>query len=123
MRGSPKKKSSPGNEIITTGIIVPVEWDDNGNLIPVVDENGNVPDSYPHVSDIYEYRVDEGAGTEFHLRLPEVFGGGMPGEPPFWPPDEDPESLGHFIYGAPDGFKDGVILVLTTGTEKDEIVD
>jgi hypothetical protein len=57
------------------------------------------------------------------MGLPAVFGGGDHNTAPYYPADRDPESLGHFIYGAPDGVKDGVILVLTTGAEKDTVVD
>jgi prepilin-type N-terminal cleavage/methylation domain-containing protein len=57
------------------------------------------------------------------MGLPAVFGGGDHNTAPHYPADRDPKSLGHFIYGAPDGVKDGVILILTTGAEKSEIVD
>jgi type II secretory pathway pseudopilin PulG len=53
--------------------------------------------------------------------LPAVFGGGDPVTGPYYPPDRDPAQMGHFIYGAPDGVKDGIILTLHTGQEKDEL--
>jgi hypothetical protein len=57
------------------------------------------------------------------LGLPAVFGGGDHQNGPYWPADRDPESLTHFIYGAPDGVEDGIILRLTTGAEKDDVID
>lgn len=56
------------------------------------------------------------------LGLPAVFGGGDHSNGPYWPADRDPSSLGHFIYGAPDGVRDGIILNLSTGAEKDAIM-
>jgi hypothetical protein len=44
---------------------------------------------------------------------PEVFGGGEAGHMPYFP-YTDPET-GNWLYGAPDGFKDGVIIVVATG--------
>ncbi|MCG3151909.1 MAG: hypothetical protein GEEBNDBF_01194 [bacterium] len=49
--------------------------------------------------------------------LPEVAGGGGPTAGPYNPPDTNPEHPNSFIYGAPDGHKDAVILVLTAGEE------
>jgi len=57
------------------------------------------------------------------LGLPAVFGGGDHTLGPWWPADRDPNNLGHFVYGAPDGVKDGLILILTTGAEKSAIID
>ena len=57
------------------------------------------------------------------MGLPATFGGGDHETGPYWPADRDPDSLTHFIYGAPDGVKDGVILTLNTGQEKEEIVN
>ena len=47
-----------------------------------------------------------------------MFGGGDEKTDPFWPYDQDgaaPEDA--WVYGAPDGVPDGVILVLTEGSE------
>lgn len=53
--------------------------------------------------------------------LPEVSGGGDGFTGPFYPynrgDDEDGFSYGQFIYGAPDGHPDGVVLVLTAGAD------
>ena len=45
--------------------------------------------------------------------LPEVFGGGDAWTGPWWYYNEGGRNNGNFIYGAPDGIDDGVILVLT----------
>jgi len=47
---------------------------------------------------------------------PELFGGGERGKMPYFP-YLDPAS-GEWIYGAPDGYNDGVIIALTSGTDK-----
>ncbi len=49
--------------------------------------------------------------------LPDVFGGGDPWTGPAWPYNKSEEHYDSFIYGAPDGVPDGVILVLTNGAE------
>ena len=55
--------------------------------------------------------------------LPAVFGGGGHDRGPAFPADRDPKYMGHFIYGAPDGVRDGIILTLTTGEELNTIID
>lgn len=47
---------------------------------------------------------------------PELFGGGEKGKMPYFP-YLDPAS-GDWLYGAPDGYADGVIIALTSGTDK-----
>ncbi len=49
--------------------------------------------------------------------LPEVFGGGDVWSGPWNPYNKSEEHLDDFIYGAPDGVPDGVILVLDSGSE------
>lgn len=49
--------------------------------------------------------------------LPDVFGGGDPYNGPWWPPNKSETHWDDFIYGAPDGVPDGVILILTNGSE------
>jgi prepilin-type N-terminal cleavage/methylation domain-containing protein len=51
--------------------------------------------------------------------LPDVFGGGDGDTGPSWPYNKSAEHPDEFIYGAPDGVPDGVILVLTNGSEVD----
>jgi len=49
--------------------------------------------------------------------LPEVFGGGDERNGPWNPYNQGGKSADDFVYGAPDGVPDGVILVLTNGSE------
>jgi prepilin-type N-terminal cleavage/methylation domain-containing protein len=53
--------------------------------------------------------------------LPEVCGGGDAFTGPFYPynrgDDEDGFAYGQYIYGAPDGHPDGVIIILTAGAD------
>lgn len=55
----------------------------------------------------------------FHVPggLPEVFGGGDEWNGPWNPYNQSENNPGEFIYGAPDGVKDGVIIVLDSGSE------
>ena len=55
--------------------------------------------------------------------LPAVFGGGDHNNAPAFPADRDPKYMGHFIYGAPDGVRDGIILTLNTGEEVNMAID
>ncbi|MEO7993553.1 MAG: type II secretion system protein [bacterium] len=59
-----------------------------------------------------EYKYAAGRGG-----LPCVAGGGNAFLGPFWPPDGDPDLDHDFIYGAPDGEPDGVVIALTSGAE------
>ena len=56
------------------------------------------------------------------MGLPEIFGGGDPWTGPWYPYDKSEEYQGEFIYGSPDGVNDGVIIVLTNGTEIEKYV-
>lgn len=49
--------------------------------------------------------------------LPAVAGGGNAVLGPFYPADGDPDLDRDFIYGAPDGQPDGIIIVLSPGAE------
>jgi hypothetical protein len=49
--------------------------------------------------------------------LPEVFGGGDEWNGPWNPYNKSENNPDEFIYGAPDGVKDAVILVLDSGSE------
>jgi prepilin-type N-terminal cleavage/methylation domain-containing protein len=51
--------------------------------------------------------------------LPEVFGGGDLTTGPWYPYNKSQKNPDEFIYGAPDGIPDGVILILTSGSEVD----
>jgi prepilin-type N-terminal cleavage/methylation domain-containing protein len=67
------------------------------------------------------YSVD-GQQNESNSGLPEVCGGGDAFTGPYYPywrgDDEEGYSYGQFIYGAPDGHPDGVILVLVAGADR-----
>ena len=54
--------------------------------------------------------------AKVNLRVPECFGGGGQGELPVWPFWTGDAG---FIYGAPDGFKDGVIIVQISARDSD----
>ena len=53
--------------------------------------------------------------TNIQFSGPEIFGGGERDTMPYYP-YLDPAS-GDWLYGAPDGFRDGVIIALTSGTD------
>ncbi len=68
------------------------------------------------------YKCDcSGVGDTGGGGLPAVFGGGNARNGPAFPADRDPKYMGQFIYGAPDGVKDGIILILTTGEERSAV--
>jgi len=54
--------------------------------------------------------------------LPEVYGGGDEWNGPWYPYNKSEANPDEFIYGSPDGVKDGVILVLTNGSEIEKFV-
>ncbi|MCD6218154.1 hypothetical protein J7L05_09915, partial [bacterium] len=53
--------------------------------------------------------------TPIYFSSPECFGGGERGKMPYFP-YLDPKN-GEWLYGAPDGYRDGVIIALTSGTD------
>ena len=55
-------------------------------------------------------------GTQILFSSPECFGGGKRGTMPYFP-YLDPVT-NDWMYAAPDGFRDGVIITLTSGTDK-----
>jgi len=67
----------------------------------------------------------ESSHPDFNLRIkysnPEVYGGGemglMPQFPYYGPP------INAWMFGAPDGFRDGVILVLTSGSDSEKFTE
>ena len=54
--------------------------------------------------------------TNIYFSSPELFGGGYRGRMPYFP-YIDPVT-GEWLYGAPDGYRDGIIICLTSGTDK-----
>jgi type II secretion system protein G len=108
-------QSNPGYDLIRLQTVTPVKETDSPEPIywrfpPPFQLND------PRTICGYTGRANEPIG------LPAVFGGGDALTGPYWPSDRDPQSLGNFIYGAPDGVKDGIIHYLTTGEEKSSIV-
>ena len=74
------------------------------------DLDGNLPMEFPYISPDNYYQSPTGDATEIQLRLPEVVGSEYDYTPPVWPPLDD--NSGYLIIGAPDGSRDGVIIVL-----------
>lgn len=113
MLGVYGSQRNPGKDVIRLQDVTP---DEDGDILW-----WRYPPPFPDPPDSDDPKIQVGYTGEIGspMGLPAVFGGGDHDTAPYYPPDRDPESLGHFIYGAPDGVKDGVILVLTTGQEKD----
>jgi hypothetical protein len=67
------------------------------------------------------YAIDGNNPSQDGSGLPEVCGGGDAWSGPFYPYNRGDDaagfSYGQYIYGAPDGHPDGVILVLTAGAD------
>lgn len=74
------------------------------------DLDGSLPTEFPFISPENYYQLSTGVNTDIHLRLPEVVGSEYYYTPPVWPPLDD--NLKNLIIGAPDGSRDGVIIVL-----------
>ena len=51
---------------------------------------------------------------------PEVFGGGRKGVMPIFPYYTESNQTRHYIYGAPDGYNDGIIMVYTSEMESND---
>jgi len=73
----------------------------------------------PMPSNTYRLGYDDFVATGGSGGLPEVFGGGDEYNGPWWYYNEGGRNEGAFIHGAPDGIRDGVILVLTENGEMD----
>jgi len=90
---------------------------DGYDLIRLVDLNGSAIDNltgYGPSFGYYEPHPDYPRTQETPIRFssPEVFGGGGRDRMPYFP-YTDPET-GYCIFGAPDGFPDGVIIAVTS---------
>lgn len=94
---------------------------DGMDLIRLTDVNANainnLTGSYGTPQPYYEphpnyTRTDD---TNIRFSSPEIFGGGERNTMPYYP-YLDPSS-GDWLYGAPDGFRDGIIIALTSGTD------
>jgi competence protein ComGC len=94
-----------------------VPYDSDGQPI-----KWRIPEEYG-LGDVYcGYGFFNPEGNK-HGGLPEVFGGGDQNTGPYWPYNQLPERNGVIEYGAPDGIPDGVILVLTNGSETERFRD
>jgi prepilin-type N-terminal cleavage/methylation domain-containing protein len=92
---------------------------DGMDLIRLTDVNGNA------INNITGYNgggyfephplYTRTASTPVIFSNPEIFGGGERGKMPYFP-YLDPVS-NEWIYGSPDGWRDGVIIALTSGTD------
>ncbi|MEO7994829.1 MAG: type II secretion system protein [bacterium] len=71
----------------------------------------------PSPFDYYDFRLTWKPQHDRSGGMPEVAGGGSETKGPWLPYDQSEEYRNSFIYGAPDGHPDAVILVLTAGEE------
>jgi prepilin-type N-terminal cleavage/methylation domain-containing protein len=94
-----------------TDVIRLIWWDQNGEGLP-----WNCPPPFPEDCFYLGYDLFNG-GFGSPGGLPEVFGGGDANNGPWNPYNKSSDNPDEFIYGAPDGVPDGVILVLTNGSE------
>lgn len=74
--------------------------------------HGYMPDCFyePHP----DYKATE--SKKIHISSPEIFGGGERGKMPVFPYINP--GTGEWLYGAPDGYRDGIVIGLTSGTDK-----
>ncbi len=89
------------------------------------DLSGELPANFPYVSNTEFYENSTGVDLDIHLQLPATLGWDKIESQPIWPPLKyekvttnrgtpgKVELVGSIIGAAPDGFNDGVILVLT----------
>jgi len=77
------------------------------------------PEPFPEDSFYLGYELFMGSFEESG-GLPEVFGGGDEWNGPANPYNSGSDGWEDFVYGAPDGVRDGVIIVLTNGSEIDQ---
>jgi len=67
----------------------------------------------------YRHQPDSNFAFDVPLLLPEVFGGGDNNNNPYFP--YEPSQAGiEFYYGAPDGFEDGIVILITDAGEPRE---
>jgi prepilin-type N-terminal cleavage/methylation domain-containing protein len=94
------------------------------DVIRLTEEDGQAADNMSgYISDYYithpEFRDDPADPTsawfEVHLSTPECFGGGGFGETPVFPYWSNYNR--EWVYGAADGYKDGVIITLISGSD------
>jgi len=92
---------------------------DGMDLIRLTDVNGNAINNLLgyYGGGYYEEHPNytRTATTPILFSNPEIFGGGEKHTMPYFP-YLDPAS-GDWLYGAPDGYRDGIIIALTSGTD------
>lgn len=91
---------------------------DGMDVIRLTDVNGSaINNIYGYAGGTFEPHPNylRTESTPINFSSPECFGGGERGKMPYYP-YLDPAS-GDWLYGAPDGFRDGVIIALTSGTD------
>ena len=90
-------------------------WTDGSDIIRLTDVYGNTVDNLIGYmgGGIYEPHSDSPLTEKYSVCFssPELFGGGEEGQMPYFP-YFDPKD-GYLFYGAPDGYKDGVIITVT----------
>ena len=97
------------------------------------DMAGDIPRDFPYQCTNDNYRTPEGLDITVNLQLPEAIGSGNSVKVPMWPPrgylnigeklfgvPEADYILSGWKYKCPDGMPDGVILILTTGPERNK---
>ena len=92
-------KASTGFDIIRLATL-------DGN--PINNHSGMLPETYNR-SPLATY----GEGISVFMSLPEVFGGGEKGSAPIFPYINNENGQVHMVYGAPDGYPDGIIAYTT----------
>ena len=92
---------------------------DGIDIVRLTDVNGNAIDNTSGFTGggMYEPHPNYLAtdSRQIFFSNPECFGGGERGTMPYFP-YLDPKS-GDWIYGSPDGWRDGIIIALTSGTD------
>jgi hypothetical protein len=71
-----------------------------------------------YLDDFYEINTDY--CWKVHLSTPEVFGGGERGKLPTFPYYDEQQN---WVYGAPDGYPDGIIILLVPGDVYDDFTE
>lgn len=92
---------------------------DGQDVIRLTDVNGAACDNISGYGSGGYYephpRYPKTATTRIYFSSPEVFGGGCRGKMPYFP-YLDP-TTGEWLFGAPDGYRDGIIIALTSGSD------
>lgn len=93
---------------------------DGADLVRLTDVNGNAINNMTGYQGGGTYEPHPNyprtRSTPVLFSSPELFGGGEKGKMPYFP-YLDP-ATGDWLYGAPDGYRDGIIIALTSGTDK-----